>query len=231
MSKNDREFNISDAELTEHADVVVATLPLDMPFFTAFDSTFSVEYVFLLQNAIADVENYTTNEVMMDEMAEHSLDFKNKWNICYQQYQTIAYFARKAFATNPAILNQFGTNDIDKAQDSQPKMVVFMKSLVKTVYKYETQLVAAGCNPLDLFNLPVNVLAFHVSNIAQEKFKDDRALNTQERVRKLNLVYRLLQPLHKAAVIIFKNDPVKYQIYTMPQPSPLPETPEIPVLG
>ena len=231
MSKNDREFNLPDAELTEHADVVVATLPSDMPFFTAFDSTFNVEYIFLLQNAIADVENYTTNEVMMDEMAEHSLDFKNKWNICYQQYQTIAYFARKAFATNPAILNQFGTNDIDKAQDSQPKMVVFMKSLVKTVYKYETQLVEAGCNQMLLINLPDNVLAFHESNIAQEKFKNDRALNTQERVKKLNLVYRLLQPLHKAAVIIFKNDPVRYQIYTMPQPSPLPETPEIPVLG
>lgn len=120
MSKNDREFNISDAVLLEHADTIAATLPDDMPEFTAFDSTITVEFIPQLQGVIADAKDFPTDDVLIDEMAEQTLRVEQVLNLCYEDYKTIAYFVRKAFADNPAIRNQFGLNDIEKARKSQP---------------------------------------------------------------------------------------------------------------
>lgn len=228
MSKNDRDFNISDAELIEHAETVVATLPSDMPTFTAFDSTITADYIPQLQAAIADAKDYPTDNVMIDEMAEQTLEVERIFTACYDDYKTIAYFVRKAFADNPAIRNQFGLNDIEKARKSQPKMVVFMESLAKTAAKYESQLLSSGCNAELINGLSNKAIALHNANIAQEKFKNDRAINTQDRIKALNQVYRLLQPLHDAAAIIYSDDPVRFSIYTMPQSGSSSENPEPP---
>jgi hypothetical protein len=228
MSKNDREFSVSDAVLLEHSEIIVETLPSDMPEFTAFDSTITVEYIPELEEAVAEVKAFPTDNVLIDEMAEHTLRVEQVFKMCYEDYKTIAYFVRKAFADNPAIRNQFGLNDIEKARISQPKMVVFMESLAKTAAKYQQQLVDAGCK-LDLITgLSEKAAGLNEVNIEQEKFKNDRGINTQDRIRALNVVYRLLQPLHNAAEFIYRDDPVRYSIYTMPQPAPPPEPPENP---
>ena len=229
MGKNDRAYNISDAVLLEHSETVVATLPSDMPEFTAFDPTITAEYIPELQGAIADAKEFPTDDVLIDEMAEHTLRVEQIFNECYEDYKTIAYFARKAFADNPAIRNQFGINDIEKARKSQPKMVVFMESLAKTAAKYGEQLTEAGCKEELITSLPEKAAILDAANIEQEKFKNDRAINTQDRVRAFNQVYRLLQPLHNAAEFIYRDDPVRYSIYTMPQPGTPPEPPETPV--
>lgn len=227
MPKNDREFKISDAELMEHAETITATLPSDMPDFTAFDSTITVEYIPQLQAAIADVKEFPTDNVLIDEMAEQTLRVKQVLNECYEDYKTIAYFVRKAYADNPAIRNQFGLNDIENARSSQPKMIVFMQSLAKTAAKYGESLMAAGCKEELIAGLPEKAAILNDVNIEQEKFKNERAIITQDRVRALNVVYRLLQPLHNAAELIYRDDPVRYSIYTMPQSAP-PENPENP---
>jgi hypothetical protein len=231
MSKIDRSFNIPDAELLEHSETIVATLPSDMPSFTAFDSTITVEFIPQLQGAIADAKAYPTDDVVIDEMAEQTLLLENALNTCYDDYKTIAYFARKAFKDNTATQNQFGMNDIDKARKNQPKMVVFMESLAKTAVKYENQLIASGCKPELINGLKDKAIALHNANIAQEKFKNDRAINSQDRILMLNKVYQLLQPLHDAAVIIYKNDPVRFSIYTMPQTGTPNVPPEKPALA
>lgn len=103
-----------------------------------------------------------------------------------------------------------------------------MQSLAKTAAKYAEQLGEAGCKEELITGLPEKAAALNEVNIEQERFKNNRAIVTQDRVRALNKVYRLLQPLHNAAEFIYRDDPVRYSIYTMPQPVPPPETPETP---
>lgn len=228
MSKNNREYNIPDAELLEHAETIVVTLPFDMPAFTAFDSTLTAEYIPQLQVAIDDVKGFPTDDVVIDEMAEQTLLVDDAFNSCYDTYKTIAYFVRRAFPENEAIRNQFGLNDIERARKSQPQMVIFMESLARTAAKYQDQLIEAGCKLELITGLPQKAEALSQANIAQEKFKNDRAINTQARVLMLNHVYRLLQPLHDAAAIIYRYDPARYAIYTMPQEAQSVASPENP---
>lgn len=227
MSKISRSFKITDAELIEHADVVALTLPSDLPSFTAFDSTINPAFIAALIETTALSNGFITDEVMIDEQAEQTFLRNRALNACYKDYQTIAYFARKAFGNNPAILNQFGVNDIRKARSSQSKMLVFMESLVQTATQYEAELVAAGCDRSLIEGLSAKTLAFHDASLQQEKFKKERKLNTQNRILTLIEVYRLLQALYKASFIVFKNDPARRRIYTMPQPTPPPAKPPV----
>jgi len=228
MSKIDRDFKISDAEMQQHAEIVVVTLPSDMPAFMAFDSTITFDYIPVIQSAIDDAKALPTDNVMIDEMAEQTLLVENAVNVCYADYKTIAYFVRKAYADNTAIQNQFGLNDIEKARKSQPKMIVFMNSFAKTSAKYQDKLVQAGCNQSLIAGLPDKAATLEDANIAQEKFKNDRAINANNRILALNKVYKLLQPLHDVAMNIYQDDPVRLSIYTMPQTNPPAAPPDKP---
>ena len=223
-----RKFNLKDAQFIEHSEVLAATLPGDLPAFTAFDSTIDSVYLTGLQQNILDVKAIPPDEVVVDEQAEHTLLVNQALNACNEDYKTVAYFVRKAFKSNPAIRNQFGLNDITGARKNQAEMVLFMESLAKTATKYSAQLIEAGCSESLITGLEARAATLHDANIAQEKFKDDRSLKTQTRVETLNKLYERLRPVYDSAVFIFADNPQKLRIYTLPKPSkPLDEeTPE-----
>jgi hypothetical protein len=213
-----RTFKFTDARLLEHAEVVEAILPGDLPDFTAFDATITGDYVTQLQQAIDAAKAISPDYVVIDEMAEETQKVEKAMDDSYEDYKTLAFFVRKAFKGNPAVQNQFGKNDVQKARKSQPRMVVFMESLAKTAEKYSAELVAAGCSQALIDGLPARVVALHDSNIVQEKFKKDRGLTTQDRVQLLNQVYELLKPIHEISTIIYADNPQKLKNYRMPQP-------------
>jgi len=139
-------------------------------------------------------------------------------NDCYEYYKTLAFFVRKALKGNPAVQNQFGKNDVQKARKSQPRMVVFTESLAKMAAKYRADLVQAECSQALIDRLEGRAAALHDANIAQENYKKERGLSTQNRVQRLNKVYDLLKPLHEIAVNIYTENPPRLKVYTMPQP-------------
>jgi hypothetical protein len=230
--ENRRFFNISDPQFFEYADVMMATLPTDLPDFTAFDTTITADYVSQIQQAIEDARAVPRDSVVIDEMGEETQKVKKALKDCYDDYQALSYFIRKAFKGNPAVQNQFGKNDIREARSSQPKMVVFMDSLVATVSKYSAELVQAGCPQELIDGLAAKAATLRDSNIGQEKFKKDRGLSTQTRIELMNNVYELLKPLQEIASIIYRDNPQKLKIYTFPKPpkkaSSTPKSPETP---
>lgn len=217
--KISRNYHLSDARFLEYSDVIAATLPDDLADFTAFDATVTTDYVTRLQQAIADAKSISPDGLVMDEVAEETQKVETAMNDCYDDYKTVAFFVRKAFPDNPALQNQFGKNDVQRARKSQPTMVAFMESLAKTAEKYSTDLVQAGCPQALIDGLAGKAAALHDANIVQETSKKDRGLTTQDRVEKLNKVYDLLKPLHEMARIIYRDNPPKLKIYTMPQPA------------
>lgn len=212
-----RNYHISDARFMEHSEVIAATLPADVPDFTAFDATITGDYVTQLQQTIDDAKAIPPDEVVIYELAEETQKVEKAMDDSYEDYKTLAFFVRKAFKGNPAVQNQFGMNEMQKARKSQPRMVVFMESLAKTAAKYSVDLVQAGCSQSLIDGLAGRAASLHDANIAQENYKKERGLSTQNRVELLNKVYDLLKPLHEIAVNIYSEDPSRLKVYTMPQ--------------
>ncbi len=218
MSKNERLFAVSDADMIEHADTVKATLPEDIGDFTAFDNTLSAEYPATIGTAIDNVLSVKSDQVIIDEQVEKTQNLNEALGECSNAFRTIAFFTRKAFDGNTAVQNQFGLNDIRKVRNNQAKMVLFMDSLAQTAQKYQAELVAAGCNEAIITSLPDKADALRQANMEQEKFKKDRGLYTQERVEKLNELYKLLVPISEIAQIIYSDDPARLERYLLPKP-------------
>lgn len=230
-----RSFNLQDAKFMEHSEVVAATLPGDLTDFTAFDATITTEFVTQLQQAIDEAKTVSPDMIVKGEIKEDTQKVEKALEDCYEDYKTIAYFVRKAFGRNEAVQSQFGKNDIQKARKSQPVMVAFMESLVKTAAKYTAELTGAGCPAELITGLADKTAVLRDSNIDQEQSKSGRPLNTQSRVEMFNNVNALLQTLHEIASIIYRDNPQKLSIYTLPKrarkASAPPETPEAPPEG
>ncbi|WP_430818051.1 hypothetical protein, partial [Carboxylicivirga marina] len=153
-----------------------------------------------------------------DEMTEKTQAVYDAAAGCNSAYRTIISFAVKAFADNKAVQNQFGANDINKVRKDHTRLVVFMGDLIKVVNKYREQLISAGCSELLIDSLPQLHSQLIEVKTAQELFKKERGIITQERVEKLNNLYDLLTPISEMAQIIFADDEARLARYLMPRP-------------
>lgn len=212
-----RLFNLSDPKFFEYADMIMEALPADLPDFTAFDPIFTEDYVTQIQQASDNARAVPTDEILVDQLGGKTQDVKTALKDCYRDYQTIAYYVGRAFKGNLSVQNEFGKNDIRKARDNQPKMIVFMDMLVKTAAKYSTELLNAGCPQALIDGLTAKADTLRNANSGQEGFKKDRGVSTQKRIELMNQLYELLKPLHEAATILYRDDPAKLKIYTMPR--------------
>jgi hypothetical protein len=226
MPSNERLFKVPEAMLLEHAEVVAEMFATDAADFTAFDSTLTVEYGTTIKNAVSAVTALKSDQVIIDQMAELTQGVLNAMGTCNTDYKTIAYFVRKAFKNNKAMQNQFGFNDIEKVRKSQPKMVLFMEEHAGTAMEHKTELVAQGCKEELIDKLLLDALNLKTANINQEKFKKERGVITQERVKLLNEVYKLLKPISEVAQIIYSDDAARLAKYNLPRPKSSQNTPD-----
>jgi hypothetical protein len=218
MKKDTRLFSISDDKLRQHGETVAMSIGNDIGEFTAFDSTFDPAYDAVILNVINDLNAMKSDQVVIDEMTEYTQNSNDALAACNTAFRTISFFVRKTFPDNAAVQNQFGLNDIKNARKDQSKMVRFMDDLIIVCGKYGDTLIKGGCNPALIDSLPELREALNKAETAQEKFKKDRGLMTQERVLKLNELYRLLIPVSEIAQIIYADNEAKLSRYTLPRP-------------
>jgi len=230
-----RSFSVSDAKFFEYADMIMDTLPVDLPDFTAFDPIFTVDYVTQIKLASDNARAVPPDEIIVDQLGGKTQKVKTALTDCYDDYQTIAYFVGRAFKGNVSVQNEFGKNDIRKARNNQPKMIIFMDLLITTVAKYSAELLQAGCSQELMDGLAAKADVLRNANSGQEGFKKGRGVSTQTRIQLMNTLYEQLKPLNEAATIIYRDNPAKMKIYAMPKPpkksSAAPETPEAPPAG
>ncbi|TRX65911.1 hypothetical protein [Carboxylicivirga sp. M1479] len=218
MSKNDRLFNVPDATLQQHGTSVATVLPNDLEKFKFFDSTFLDSYPDTIKAAIEEVKAIKTDMVIIDEMTEKTQAVYDSAAACNRAYRTITFFVLKAFSDNKAVQNQFGANDIGKLRKDNTRLVVFMGDLIKVVNKYRVELITAGCSEVVIDSLQQLHTKLSEAKTAQELFKKERGLITQDRVKKLNDLYELLVPISEMAQIIFADDEARMARYLLPRP-------------
>lgn len=217
MSSNLRIYDIPDSDLLQAGEMMVVALPDDIASFTAFDSTLNADYPETLRSAIDKVKSIHTDVVIVQQQAKLTADLEAAHTQCYTSFQALAYFVRKAFPNNPAIQKQFGLSEIKNAVNNQTRFIRFMEDLTETARTYKAQLLAVGCNATVIDDLPTITQTLLTADRDQEKFKKDRGLITQDRVKYLNALYLLLEPIDEVAQIIFKTDPARMAKYMLPR--------------
>lgn len=209
---------IADSKMLEEAQTIHGLLSDDLTDFTNFDADFA-DAPALLQAAIDDANNAPTDETVLDLIQQTTNTMNEEWEKCRNKFQDTKYFIEKAFPKNRSVWNEFGYDDYDDMAVKQDKVNGFMTQFSKASNKYSTELIAVNYSQIKIDEILILRNEFNTANAAQNEAVKERGTQTQERIKLLNHVWRILQRISKASKSIYRNNYAKQQLYLLPGPS------------
>lgn len=221
-----RLFSITDAYMLEFARVLRLIFIEDQPAFSAKDSNFSPPFETEWLTVIETAENEPTDELRKDQLRQLTETVLQKMTDCRDNFQDAKRYIKKAFPDNKIIWDEFGFNDYDSVERKQPEMIQFMKRFHNTALKYASELAQPNVNfdAVKVAEILARHNALNDANNAQEKFKKELPVHTQNRINKMNAVWNICTDVCDVGKSIFKNNPAKYHQYLLP---PSEEKPDV----
>jgi hypothetical protein len=208
-----RIYNGSDVYMTETARTIQALLVSDLPKFTEFDSTITVEYAEHFLEAVVAAETVVADSSVIDQQVQKTELVLAAMEKAKAKYADVKYFALKTFPNSVGTQNEFGINDYERARRSTPQMVQFLDEMSKACVKYQPQLVAAGFSAAAITEIQGIRTELLNANSAQEVFKKQRPKLTEDRIVVLNTCYTFVAQVNQAAQLVFKTDFAKQKQY------------------
>lgn len=211
-----RNYNITDADLIEQAKTVHGNLCEYIDTFTAFDSSINGGTTEQIAILTKQAENNLPDHVIADRQVQLTDIVKGKMKECRDHFQLLSYFIKKAFPESASIRNEFGENNYGKVRNSQSKMILFMQELNSVAVKYQQELTDTGAKQdyIDKISQLHNDL--NQANEDQELYIGKRPVLTEERVKILNDLWKVLIQISRASKIIFASEPAKMKLFLFP---------------
>lgn len=208
---------ITDDAMLTGAETMRDLFEDDQGGFETFDAAFSDAFKTAWDGKIDEARDMPSDESVNDEITELTEAVNDAWDACKVHFQDSKYFIEKAF-TSKAKQNKFGFDDYRAMSRDQDKVLPFMDQFHDEADTNKIALIAAGYTQAKIDAIETLAAAFRTANRAQEKAKKDRLSTTQERIEKMNAVWRVLQQVNKASKSVFRTNPAKLQAYFLPGP-------------
>ena len=206
-----RNFNGSDAYMTQEARVAHALVEADLDRFTQLDTTINAESQAAFLEAIIAAETVVADTAIIDQQTQTTENLNTTLDLARAKYNEVKYFAGKIFPTSAGGQGEFGLNDYRQARQSANRMVQFLDEMHKACVKYHTQLVAAGYAPANIDAIQALRDELLTKNTHQKFFKKQRPKLTEDRVNILNSCFSKLVSINAAAQVVYMNDYAKQQ--------------------
>ena len=221
-----RFYTVKDNVMLDGADTFNAQYTLDKTEFEGYNIImFPVTFGATFQAQIDAARACLIDDVVVDEQVQETADVGIKLKECCDNFQAMKPVVETVFPGKPAIWNQFGFNDYEKARKSQGKMIQFMEMLFETSTQYKTQLIAGGFTQVKIDKIETLKNELKAEQISQELAKKERPVKTQERIILMNTVWATMQIINKASKAVFQGNFAKLAEYELPRNSTAGVTP------
>ncbi len=220
-----RIFKISDAEMIQTSRIYHGLFSQDRQQFINLDPDFGDPFPDNWMAAIVESESVLRDMDVRDEIAQFTGNVRHKMDECRTHFQKMKYYIEKAFPNNKAVWNAFGYEDYDSARLSEVQLLPFMKNLKTQASKNAAKLIAANYKQADIDKIGTLWQELLEADQAQESYKKERVIITQQRIEKLNAAWEYVLKVNKASKNIFADNYAKLQQYILPGES-APEEPE-----
>ncbi len=217
MDTTKRVYNIADAYMIEFAKDIRQSFITDQADFAAFDPlTFDGTFADTWQVTIDMAQAQDTDESVGDQLRQLTQAVENAMKACQRKFQMSKYFIENAFPDQPAVWDEFGFNNYGAARAKQAALLEFMRILFLKATKYTAQLGAVGYDAAAIADIQTLANTLNDANIAQNAYKRDRGVLTQERINVNNAVWKLVQKVARLGKLIYTEDPARYNRYLLP---------------
>jgi hypothetical protein len=212
-----REFKgISDDQMLQDADTMIALFNNDIADFTGFDSVLDDVFEGDWQEKIDAARDTESDETVEDQIQQLTATMQDAWDDCKTCFQDAKYFIEKAFPNNAGKQNEYGFDNYRKMTQQQDKVFPFMTQFHKLAQRDHTVLIAAGYSQLKIDAIETKGDAYHEAQTAQELAKKARFTKTQDRITKMNNVWHCIQAVNRASKTLYRTNFAKLQQYMLP---------------
>ena len=225
-----RNFKKTDEEMLQQADVKLASFIEHKGRFTALfpnlADPFADDWAITITNARALMPDYASVAAQSGETSALQALMDQGRTL----YQSLLLYAQIAFPKNAALLKLLGQPQYNTARDSQLKLPGLMRSAYSVAAKpeYKEALVASGMKETDIELLDTLAQRILDQNLAQEKAKKNRSVDSGQRIQAMNAVYEKMSLVCQCAKLVFQDNAVLYNLYLLDSGSSAATTPELP---
>lgn len=145
-------------------------------------------------------------------------------------FQTLMLYTQIAFPKNASLLKLMGQSQYESARGSQLKLPILLRTAyaIASGPDYKPALVARGFPEQDIESL--NTLAKDIveQDLAQEKSKKDRSINSSQRIIAMNAVWENMVLVSQCAKLVFQDDASLYSLFLLNDGTAAVPAPEVP---
>ncbi|MEP1096099.1 MAG: hypothetical protein ABJG78_13375 [Cyclobacteriaceae bacterium] len=202
--------------MVQYATNQLGFLEEDLDAFIAFDSDLGAAK----RDAMIALRDWALNEggdeMNVSKLGDRTEIVLGELENSRRLYNQIRYWVAKTFPKRKAIQRQFGIGRFTKIADSQEAMIAFMIGLSQSVAEYRSELEGSGAPAAVLDSVEPQAEALQAANIAQEKKKGNRTVDTEERISQLNQLHQHAKEYNVAAEFVFYDSPAMRDRYRPP---------------
>ena len=135
--KEIRNYKFSDNKMMEKAKVFKEIYREDMKDFSRFDSDYNISVIEDISQKIQEIEAIPRAKQHRAILSQKTALVEKQMQKCRNIIQLSKFFIEKAFPSNKAKLLEFGFNNYTISNQSQPKMLLFLKVFHILLLKYK----------------------------------------------------------------------------------------------
>ena len=202
-----RKYSGSDPNLLQQANLNKTLLNDNLAAFTAEDDTIDAAYVAAYALDITEAEETESDELVEDRLSTKTAAVEAAQTAVAKKVKQLRYYVLEAFPTDKEVQHEFGLDEWDAARKTQGGTLKFMTKAHTVATQYQTQLTAAGYNPLRTTALATARQLLEDADNDQEHYRSMRPKLSALRVQEFNEVYNRLTRINSLAQIVFEDDP------------------------
>jgi hypothetical protein len=213
-----RKYKVADVYALEYAKTLRSSFITDQADFVVEDSNYANPFEDNWETAIDAAEAEPTDEQRSDQLTQLTAAVEAEMVLCRDTFQRAKRYIQKAFPNSEPHWNEFGFDDYEEARKSHPVMIPFMKRLHGTCVKYTALLSvpAVNFNAARIGEIELRRAALDGANDAQEAFKKDMPVFTQNRKKTYNAMWDICTDVAATGKLIYKDDAAQFQRYLLP---------------
>jgi len=202
-----------DGYMLQSARLMHTLLMQHMTQFADFSTAFTPQWAADWLADITAVENLTTDDVHIDEVAETTTQVLKAMMAARNKWAEVNFFIRRAFANDASAKGVFGAAAYSKVRGNQLRMIEFLRALHGAATDHAAQLIAAGYTQPQIDEIDTICTTLQQKAGIQTRARRNRPKLTANRILALNVPYRKMMEVSEAAQIIFMDSEATRKMY------------------
>lgn len=154
---------------------------------------------------------------ILKSQAKETADVESARRTLLKELRVLAFYVDNSFEGNAVVLKEFLLKRVGKKYRNVDALIGFTKDTLNKVTKYKTELFKNGLHDELIERISAACDTLDVKRREQVEVIRSRPKITQDRREKVNALWKELTKIHKAAKLIFADNPEISSLFDLPR--------------